>query len=294
VREWLTELVGGQPGLGLQLSVAQGLALLSRPAFDEVADNYLDPWAGGAAGSAGQSTAILVLQWMCLDESLAATALAVASGWARSGDPVLRATAAAAFSGALGVRFPTDAVTLLLRLLLRRGGLPEEAAFALAGLVAVLAECGQDTGAVFRPLAYRLMAQREKLTGRHKEHVLDAVLTVLRARDARTGRLVCAGVLEREPRQTETIGALWAGVLGNLPRRGLAVRGLYATVCDLPAVAEHPGQVAGRLGRALGAALPAGERPRLGAALRQVAARAGETAAPLIDPFLSAVLSTEG
>jgi hypothetical protein len=65
-------------------------------------------------------------------------------------------------------------------------------------------------------------------------------------------------------------------------------------VCDLPAVAEHPGQVAGRLGRALGAALPAGERPRLGAALRQVAARAGETAAPLIDPFLSAVLSTEG
>jgi hypothetical protein len=289
VRDWLTQLVYARPSLELQLSVAQGLALLSRPAFDEVADNYLHPWARGDAGPHGQTTAVLVLQWMCLDEGLAATALGVARGWARSGHPVLCETAAAAFSGALGVRFPTDAVALLLRLVVRRGGPPGEAAFALAGLVAVLAECGQDTGAVFRPLAYRRRAQRED-----KESILDAVLTVLRARDARTQRLVCAGVLEREPRQTDTIGALWAGVLENLPRRSLAVRGLYATVRDLPAVAERPEQVAGRFGRALGTALPAGERPRLETALRQVAARADETAAPSIDTFLSAVVSTEG
>ncbi|MFG2354443.1 hypothetical protein [Streptomyces sp. NPDC048521] len=293
VRDWLTELIGTQPGLGMQLSVAQGLALLTRPAFDEVADNYLRPWARGAAGPAGQSTATLVLQCMCLDESLAATALGVARDWARSPDPALRSTAAAAFSGALGVRFPTDAVTILLRLIVRRGGLPVDASFALAGLVAVLAECGQDTGAVFRPLAYRLRAQRGTLTGQPKENTLDAVLTVLRARDARTGRRMCAGVLEREPRQTDTIGELWAGVLENRPRRSLAVHGLYATLRDLPAVAADPTEVAGRFGRSLGAALPRGDRPQLQKALRQVAARADEVTTPLIDTFLTAVPSTE-
>ncbi|MFI0710764.1 hypothetical protein ACH4SK_08925 [Streptomyces inhibens] len=293
VRDWLTELVGAQPSLGLQLSVAQGLALLTRPAFDEVADNYLHPWASGTAGPGGQSTANLVLQCMCLDEGLAATALGVARGWARSPDPALRSTASAAFSGALGVRFPTDAVTILLRLIVRRGGLAVDAALALAGLVAVLAECGQDTGAVFRPLAYQLQSQRKTLTGQRKESILDAVLTVLRARDAQTGRRVCAGVMERESRQTDTIGELWAGVLENRPRRALALHSLYATLRDLPAVAAHPGQVAHRFGRSLGAALPAGEQPQLKSDLWQAAVRADEAAAPLIDTFLTAVLSTE-
>ncbi|MCK8434318.1 hypothetical protein G3I77_15185 [Streptomyces sp. D2-8] len=294
VRDWLTELVAAQPGLGLQLSVAQGLALLARPAFDEVADNYLHPWAGGTAGPAGQSTATLVLQCMCLDESLAATALGLARGWARSYDPALRSTAAAAFSGALGVRFPTDAVTNLLRLIVRRGGLPVDAAFALAGLVAVLAECGQDTGAVLRPLAYRLRQQRETLTGQPKENVLGAAMTVLRARDARTGRLVCAALLERDARQTTTIGQVWAGVLDNLPRRGRALAALFATLRELPAVSEHPERPAERFGRALGAALPADDRPPLAGALRQVAARADEAVTHLLEIFLTAVLSTEG
>ncbi|EFL32843.1 conserved hypothetical protein [Streptomyces viridochromogenes DSM 40736] len=294
VRDWLTELVAAQPGLGLQLSVAQGLALLTRPAFDEVADNYLHPWAGGAAGPAGQSTATLVLQCMCLDESLAATALGLARGWARSYDPVLRSTAAAAFSGALGVRFPTDAVTILLKMIVRRGGLPVDAAFALAGLVAVLAECGQDTGAVFRPLAYRLRAQRETLTGQYKENLLGAALTVLRARDARTGRLVCASLLERDVRRTATIGELWAGVLDNLPRRGRTLAALYATLRELPAVSERPEQVAERFGGAVGEALPPDDGPPLAAALRQVAARADEQTTAVVDIFLTAVLSTEG
>ncbi|MFJ4722743.1 hypothetical protein [Streptomyces luteogriseus] len=294
VRDWLTELVAAQPGLGLQLSVAQGLALLARPAFDEVADNYLHPWAGGAAGPAGQSTATLVLQCMCLDESLAATALGLARGWARSYDPALRSTAAAAFSGALGVRFPTDAVTHLLRLIVRRGGLPVDAAFALAGLVAVLAECGQDTGAVLRPLAYRLRQQRETLTGQPKENVLGAAMTVLRARDARTGRLVCAALLERDDRQTTTIGQVWAGVLDNLPRRGRALAALFATLRELPAVSGHPQRLAGRFGHAVGAALPADDRPPLAGALRQVAARADEAVTALVEIFLTAVLSTKG
>ncbi|CAM5472628.1 hypothetical protein [Streptomyces aurantiogriseus] len=293
VRDWLTRLVAGRPGLGLQLSVAQGLALLALPAFDEVVESYLHPWAAGRAGPAGQSTATLVLQCMCLDESLAATALGVARGWARSSDPMLRSTATSAFSGALGVRFPTDAVHTLLRLILRRDGRPVEAAYALAGLVAVLAECDQDTGAVFRPLAYQMRAQRETRTGPHKETVLDTVLTVLRARDARTGRLVCTGLLERDARLSERIGALWAGVLENRPRRGLALRGLYAALRDLPVVTARPQPVAERFGRAVGAALAPDERLRLTAPLRQVAAHPDEATAELIEIFMTAVLSTE-
>lgn len=293
VRDWLTGLLReGRTGLDMQLSIAQGLALLTPSAFDEVVQNYLHPWASGAAGPAGQSTATLVLHCMCLDESLAAVALGVARDWARSYDPLVRSTATAAFSGQLGVRFPTDAVQTLLRLTGRGGG----AAFALAGLVAVLAECGEDTGAVFRPLAYRLRAQRDMLAGPPKEGVLDAALTVLRARDARTGRPVCADVLVHSPEQTEKIGELWAGVLGNLPRWTRALDGLHATLRALSAVCEEPDPVAVRLGAAVGGALRPDERSALPAGL-EAAARRGERSGPapthLIHLFLDAVLSTE-
>lgn len=293
VRDWLTGLLrDGRAGLDMQLSIAQGLALLTPSAFDEVVQNYLHPWASGAAGPAGQSTATLVLHCMCLDESLAAVALGVARDWARSYDPVVRSTATAAFSGQLGVRFPTDAVHTLLRLTERGGGAP----FALAGLVAVLAECRQDTGAVFRPLAYRLRAQRDLLAGRAKDGILDAALTVLRARDARTGRPVCADVLAHSPEQTEKIGELWAGVLGNMPRWRRALDGLHATLAALSAVCEEPEPVAVRLGAAVGAALRPDERPALRAGLEAAARRAERTGpAPthLIHLFLDAVLSTE-
>ncbi|WP_234376867.1 hypothetical protein [Streptomyces sp. TP-A0356] len=294
VRNWLTELLRTQPDPGLQLSVAAGLALLARPAFDEVAESCLHPWAGGAAGPAGQSTATLVLQWMCLDEGLAAIALGVARDWVRAPDPALWSTATTVFSGALGVRFPTDAVHTLLRLIGRRAGRPMEAAAALADLVSVLAECHEDTGVVFRALAYRLAVQRGTLAAGHrKESTLDAVLTVLRARDTRTGRLVCAEVMERQPELIDKLGELWAGVLGNRPRQALALRGLNATLRALPTVCEQPEPVAARFGDALGTALQPTERRLLSTVLRPIAARPDEPAAPLIDTFLTAVLSTE-
>ncbi|MFE2281408.1 hypothetical protein ACFXAE_30075 [Streptomyces sp. NPDC059454] len=289
VRDWLTELVGTRPGLGVQLSVASGLALLTRPAFDEVAENYLHPWASGAAGPAGQSTATLVLQCMCLDEGLAATALAVGRAWARSPEPALRSAAAAAFSGALGVRFPTDAVNVLLRLT----GRSEEATLALAGLVALLLECGEDTGAVLRPLAYRLRALRATLTGHHKETVLETVRALLGARDTRTGRLVGASLLEGAPGQSDRVAELWAGVLENRPRRGWALRVLHTTLRDLTAVTAEPDPVAERFGRSLGAALAPGERRHLATALRRIAVRPAPETAALTDIFLTAVLSTE-
>ena len=289
VRDWLTELVRTQPGLGTQLSVASALALLTRPAFDEVAENYLHPWASGVAGPAGQSTATLVLQCMCLDEGLAATALAVGRGWARSPEPALRSTAMAAFAGALGVRFPTDAVNVLMRLT----GRSEEARLALAGLVALLLDCGEDTGAVLRPLAYRLRALRTTSTGHLRESVLDTVQTLLGGRDTRTGRLVGASLLEGSPEQSDRIAELWAGVLENRPRRGWALRYLHATLRDLTTVTAEPGPVADRFGRSLGGALAPPERTHLGPALRRSAVRPTPETTALTDTFLTAVLSTE-
>ena len=289
VRDWLTELVGTRPGLGVQLSVASGLALLTRPAFDEVDENYLHPWAAGAAGPAGQSTATLVLQFMCLDEGLASTALAVGRGWAHSPDPAVRSAAAAAFSGALGVRFPTDAVNVLLRLT----GRSEEAVPALAGLVALLLECGEDTGAVLRPLAYRLRALRTTLTGHHKETVLGTVQTVLGARDPRTGRLVGASLLDGDPGQSDRFAELWAGVLESRPRRAWALRLLHATLRDLTAVTAEPDPAAVRFGRSLGAVLTDRERWHLSTALRRTAVRPAPETAALMETFLIAVLSTE-
>lgn len=314
VRDWLTELVDGRPGLGVQLSIASALALLTRPAFDEVADNYLYPWASGVAGPGGQSTATLVLQCMCLDEGLAATALGVGREWARATDPVLRSTAAAAFSGALGVRFPTDAVNVLLRLTHRS----DDAMLALAGLVAVLLECGEDTGAVLRPLAYRLKDHRPagrpdarggtgpdgrggpRAAGRsarpgvrHRETTLETVRVLLGARTVSTSRLVCAALLEQDPAQSDRLGELWAGLLGNRPRRGEALRTLHATLHDLTAVSTDADAAAARFGRSVGRALSRLERPQLSSALRLSARRPDRATTALTDTFLTAVLSTE-
>ncbi|MFI6339130.1 hypothetical protein [Streptomyces sp. NPDC050535] len=293
VQDWLTELIL-IPGTGLHLSVASGLALLARPAFDEVAESYLEPWAHGEAGPAGQSMATLVLCWMCLDENLDATALTLARSWVLSRDPGLRSTAVAAFGGELGVRFPTDAVKLLWHLISRRSGQSEEAMFALADLVAVLAECREDGGVVFRALAHRLGVQRRTTVATQlRENTFDAVLAVLRVGDLRTGQPVCATLMERQPQLIGKLGELWAGVLCNRPRRTLALRALYDTLRALSAVGEEPQATAGQFGHSVGAALPPDERRLLAAALRPAAVRSGNTTAALIDTFLTTVLSTE-
>ncbi|WP_420034417.1 hypothetical protein ACN2WE_19500 [Streptomyces sp. cg28] len=294
VRDWLTELVRGRLEPESQLSIASGLALLSRPAFDEVAECYLHPWARGEAGSGGQAVTTLVLSWMCLDESLAATALVLARGWAQSGDERLRATAAVAFSGQLGVRFPTDAVKWLWHLIARRDGRPAGAVRALADLVAALAECEEDARVVFGALAHRLRVQRRTaVTTFLKETTLDTVLTVLAARDLRTGQPACASLVGRQPHVVGLVGELWAGVLRNRPRRGKALRTLHSHVRALDVVSEQPKDVAARLGAAVGAALPEAERDLLDRSLRDRPQRGGETAGALIDTFLTAVVNTE-
>ncbi|MFE9995550.1 nSTAND3 domain-containing NTPase [Streptomyces avermitilis] len=298
VRDWLTDMVRTVPDPDLQMSVASGLALLARPAFDEVAESYLHPWARGTAGPLGQSTATMVLWWMCLlDENLGATALAVARGWAQSRDPGLRSTAMAAFGGELGVRFPSDAVKWLWHLISRAGDESAEAVSALAALVAVQVASRENAGVVFvfAALAHRMGVQgRTGAATRLKEATFDAVQAVLTVRDLGSGRPVCAVLAGRRPQLIDRFGELWAGLLCNRPRRASALRDLHDTLRALPGTCEKPEAIAGRFGRAVGAALPADERALLDRALRPVAARSDDTvAAALTETFLTAVLSTE-
>ncbi|MFP3988663.1 hypothetical protein U9R90_14355 [Streptomyces sp. E11-3] len=294
VRDWLTELTLEEPDSELQMSIASGLALLARPAFDEVADCYLRPWAQGTAGPQGRSMAALVLWWMCLDETLAATALALCRSWAQSGDPGPRLTAALAFSGQLGVRFPTDAVKWLWHLISQGGGDSGEAMVSMAALVAVLTQCREDAGVVLDALVYRLRKQRKTAVAtRLKTMTFDTVLVVLSVRDLRTRVPVAAVLAERHPQLRVKIAELWAGVLCNRPRRVSALRTLRDTLRALDSTCEKPRVVAEQLGRELGAALPPGERPLLDTALRSPAARSGGAAAELADIFLTAVLSAK-
>ncbi|GAA2498973.1 hypothetical protein [Streptomyces longisporus] len=293
VRDWLTELVRTQPDPALQMSVASGLALLARPDFGEVVRCYLTPWAQGAAGPRGQSAAAMVLWWMCLDEALGATALTLARGWAQSFDPRMRSTAAWAFSGELGVRFPTDAVKWLWHLI-RRGGMRDSRAVsALADLVAILAESRQNTSVVFRALAHRVELQRPTaVTTQLKEVTFKTVMAVLTVRDLRTGRPLCAALADRQPQLDDPMGTLWAAVVCHRPLRDEALRALYDMLRALPAASDDPEPVAGRLGTAVGAELSPRERGLLGAELGKLAARRDDVIAErLVGIFLSAVLS---
>ncbi|WP_405745773.1 hypothetical protein [Streptomyces canus] len=294
VRDWLTHLVFTQPDPALQMSIASGLALLARPDLGEVVQCYLNPWARGEAGPRGQSAAAMVLWWMCLDEALGATALTLARGWAQSFDPGLRSTAAWAFSGELGIRFPTDAVKWLWNLIGRGGHGADRARSALADLVAVLAASRQDTGVVLGALAHRLRLQRGKsVAPRLKQATFATVMAVLRARDLRSGRPVCAAIADQQPGLTDAMGTLWAGVVRHAPVRAAALRALYNTLRALPAASEDPEPVAERLGTAVGTELPPRARVALQEHLEPLAAAGGNVIAErLVGIFLTAVLSS--
>ncbi|KNB50366.1 hypothetical protein AC230_26435 [Streptomyces caatingaensis] len=288
VRGWLTALVRAHPDGELRNSVASGLALLARSAFDEVADCYLRPWARGEAGPEGEAMAAHVLGWVCLDETLAPAALTLVRGWAHGGDAALRSAAARAFGGQLGVLFPTDAVKRLWHLVHQGQGRPAVA--GMACLFATLADGREDAGVVLDALVHRLRKQcATPVATRVKALTLDTVLAVLTVAEPRTGRPVVAALTERQPRLAAPLAELWAGVLRNRPVRQAALAALRDVLHALPAACRAPRAAAGRLGGALGAALPPDERPLLAAALGRDAGRRRRPDPAVLARFLTAL-----
>ncbi|MET9886224.1 hypothetical protein ABZZ20_24435 [Streptomyces sp. NPDC006430] len=316
VREWVDQIVATGPEGDMQASVAMGLALLARPAFDEVAISYLLPWAGGTAGRAGRLMAVQVLAWMVTDSTLAPVVLALVRGWAQSGNPELRTTASLAFS-VVGLTFPTDAVKWLWHLISQAaargasaaaaastGGpgvrpadrevLPWEPVQALAQLFAFLVEYGEDVRPVLDVLVYRLDKQaRTRVTGHLKLVTFATVLRVLAARVPQSGTPTLSVLAGRDSPGTASAAELLAGVLCFRPYRGTALSVLHSVLRGLPAACEDPCAAAERLGRQTAAHLAPHERTLLAESLRRVATQPGLRSADVVDAFLAAVRRTE-
>ncbi|WP_329621376.1 hypothetical protein OG357_13510 [Streptomyces sp. NBC_01255] len=278
VRHWLGAVVDADPDPVLQLSIASGLTLLGDIAFDEVVQSYLDPWACGESGQIGQYLAVYVLWYMCLEETQAAAALTLARTWAQSTHPTRRGTALIAFSGQLGVTFPTDAVKWIWAVL--RSGVLDKRAEREVGLQAwaqlflTLVDCQEDAGIVLDALAHRIRKEQRTRSAAYSETgllVLETTLWVFGATERISGRPAVARYVADRPNEAGVVAELWAAVLCYRPLRRTALSALLVTARALPAVTSDPTAVAARLGHALAAALPQVEHPLLTSEMERLA-----------------------
>ncbi|MGZ9933123.1 hypothetical protein ACXNSR_24990 [Streptomyces sp. NC-S4] len=278
VRHWLEALVDADPDPALQLSIASGLTLLGHIAFDEVVQSYLDPWARGESGETGQTLAVYVLWYMCLEETQAAAALTLARTWAQSLHPTLRGTALIAFSGQLGVTFPTDAVKWLWAVLrtsaIEKREEREHGLRAWAQLFLTLVDCQEDAGIVLDALAHRIRKERRTRSAAYSATgllVLETTLWIFTATERLSGRPAVARYVADRPEEADVVAELWAAVLCYRPLRRSALSALLVTARGLHAVTSDPTAAAARLGHALAAALPQVEHPLLTSELGRLA-----------------------
>ncbi|MFF3084042.1 hypothetical protein ACFVRB_03205 [Streptomyces nojiriensis] len=278
VRHWLDALVDADPDPALQLSIASGLTLLGHIAFDEVVQSYLDPWARGESGEIGQTLAVYVLWYMCLEETQAAAALTLARTWAQSLHPALRGAALIAFSGQLGVTFPTDAVKWLWAVLrtsaLEKREEREHGLRAWAQLFLTLVDCQEDAGIVLDALAHRIRKEQRTRSAAYSATgllVLETTLWVFTTTERLSGRPAVARYVADRPEEADLVAELWAAVLCYRPLRRSALSALLVAARGLPAVTSDPTAAAARLGHALAAALPQVEHPLLTSELGRLA-----------------------
>ncbi|MFE0349766.1 hypothetical protein [Streptomyces griseoluteus] len=265
VQKWLSGVLnepdapcppGTVSGDEFEVSLAAGLAMLATKDFEEVLGKYLVPWAQGQAGQRGQAMAVYVLWYMCQsDLGLDTTALDIARGWARSTSPELRGTAALAFSGWLGVRFPTDAVKWLWHLIANEKG-QGLAAAALANLFALLVFHDEDTSRVLGLLTYRLDKHAAR-SGRSplKSLTYEVVVMILCIRDA-SGRPVALRHFVLHPERGGALLDLWAKAFCYRPLRSLALKAFADHLGTLPTLTESTVDMGRALGRGLRERVP--------------------------------------
>ncbi|QXV60308.1 hypothetical protein [Amycolatopsis sp. TNS106] len=267
VREWLNRMTVLDGGVGF------GLAGLAEVAFAEVR-TLLVPWSRGSRGLRGQWVAILVLSTMAVSNELAPAALQTSTKWINSDNAAQRWTAAVAFSGDLGRRFPHEAVNRLWQLCTQPHTSSGDPSFALARLFSSLASNTPDAGIVLSTLDGKL----RRFRGPGGNVVMQAVamkatLAVLSVQDDVRGRRAFLRYLDRSPDRIGVVAKLWVAVLGNSPTRRDAIRSLRDAVEDISDHHENPSKEAARLGGALAAEMTAEERVRLEAEMRRITKR---------------------
>jgi hypothetical protein len=264
IRWWINEIAeGGQ--LNLMSSAATGLALLAQRAPDEVIDCYLEPWTAEDASWNEQLMAILVIGQMSeFGGDMATLALQIVLHWATHGSRTQRRVATYAFSGGLGARFPVDATRKLAHLADQGEPL---AGNGHAVLFMNLAGQGAYGALVLGELQRRMnRPQRDRPAA---DRVLDNVVFLLAIRDMRTGQPAIGEFLMANPDRVGAAAPLWARAFVLRPWRERAGAALLATLAAIergqPSKAgqRDPKPLVGRLGAAIGKALPPEERTGL-------------------------------
>jgi hypothetical protein len=291
VRGWLTELIGDTAIHDVQVSVALGLTVLSFAALDEVEDSYLHSWAAGEQTWSGQCTAVYVLWLMSQDDTLAPTALRIATGWGESGDPARQWTAAAALSGELGVVYPAEAASRLWHLVGQWKDVPTRAVVAMASLFTTLVResDGREAYLVLELLRERLdrashrngednsapgqppVSWRDDRKNRDRARL--CIVEVLAIRDPKTKQPSITSLLNTRPEHLDLVAGLWAAVLCCRPYRSRALTALLNAVRGFEQVSDDPQTAARALGDALTEALPAAEHQPLNGDFTNILAR---------------------
>ncbi|MEV0677178.1 hypothetical protein AB0I60_11720 [Actinosynnema sp. NPDC050436] len=287
VADWLDEIVT-EPRY--EVSVALGIAELTPIALDEVVP-ILSRWARGSRHAAGQRAVVYALHLMAYDDSLAPTALQVATGWITRGNPSQRWVAAMSFIGGLGVRYPHDARRRLWQVCVQSHTVDGDVEQVFGELFATLV---QETGNAHLVLDF-LAAKVDRFTAPGARPAGRAVamrtaLAVLESRQPGSKRSAVLVHLDRFPQHARQVGHLLSSVLVYRPMRLRAIGVLRWLLEDMARNDSSARRSARLLGTALRTRLHPDEQDPLEQDFRIVVERRKDTdIKSLVDAVLDAI-----
>ncbi|MEU7863809.1 hypothetical protein [Nonomuraea sp. NPDC049141] len=283
--DWLNEIID-EPDPEVRLRVTYGLALLAEYDFDSVRTHVLQPWSGGLRGWRAWTAARDVLSFMCLIDTTAPLARRTAIRWSRSRDELRRCASAFAFSGSVGVLYPSDALRHLW-LLSEQPETAGSAATAIMLLYVTLNDAGTgDEQVVLKDLIAQLHRfLRVKMEA--FESTVDVALDVLQVRSGE--RYVAAEHLAARREDVPLFAELLALLLVYRPRRTIA----FSLVFDLlNALEQEPEAVLHGVVTALKTALSPRERHLFGSQFILYTTRRGAGRAPFV-PLITSIFQLE-
>ncbi|GGK74320.1 hypothetical protein Sme01_33780 [Sphaerisporangium melleum] len=270
VTEWLHECAALRDNPSAQAEIARGVAILASVSdYSHVDSTFLTPWARGRGVMRSQATAAMAISWLCLDETTRPEVLRTVSSWTRASAARPKFTAALAWSGELGIRFPLEAVRMLW-LQIRNSEKPvRHAEIALARLFVALTEATGNALPILDWLARQISNDRR--IGRAVDPLIRAILSILSAPADGVGLPTVTAHLRSRPDSAAPLAKLWSAALVKRPHRRDALTALYDAVCAFDERDDDDRNHVRALFAALVETLPAKERPLLAHDLRRYA-----------------------
>ncbi|MGW4638138.1 hypothetical protein ACWEN6_06410 [Sphaerisporangium sp. NPDC004334] len=251
---WLHRIIASADPV-TRTRIAYGLALLASEDFDTIRERFLQPWSAETDWRPWR-TASFVLWFMCGDHDLAPLARQTAIRWARSANGLRRKASAVAFSGGLGVLYPSEAVRFLWYL--AEHDMSDSARSAIAQLYATLSDAGTgDHRVVLNDLLSRL-SRHSGVGSPRLVLTIDVALDVLAFRNG--DELLIASQIMSGSTEPAMLARLWAHCLCNRPRRTASFATLYDVLSALGAMGSKTQERTRCLLHRLAETLPRTER----------------------------------